>query len=66
LKVLIVDSLWVVSGSTNWSMSGKQQQDNQLTVSQNPVLAAQYRTILDINHVEMLKQMAKTATPATT
>jgi phosphatidylserine/phosphatidylglycerophosphate/cardiolipin synthase-like enzyme len=64
LKVLIVDSLWVVSGSTNWSMSGEQAQDNQLTVSQNPVLAAQYRTILDINHVEMLKQMAKTATPA--
>ena len=61
LKVLIVDSLWVVSGSTNWSMSGEQAQDNQLTVSQNPVLAAQYRTILDINHVEMLKQMAAAA-----
>jgi hypothetical protein len=44
-------------------MSGEQAQDNQLTVSQNPVLAAQYRTILDINHVEMLKQMAKNTTP---
>lgn len=61
LKVLIVDGVWVVSGSTNWSMSGEQQQDNQLTITQNAVLAAQYRSILDINHVEMLKQMAAAA-----
>lgn len=62
LKVMIVDGLYVVSGSTNWSLSGEQQQDNQLTVTQNAVLAAQYRSILDINHTEMLKQMA--AAPA--
>ncbi len=61
LKVMIVDGVWVVSGSTNWSLSGEQQQDNQLTVTNNSVLAAQYRAILDINHIEMLKQMAATA-----
>lgn len=61
LKVLIVDGVWVVSGSTNWSLSGEQAQDNQLTITQNAVLAAQYRAILDTNHVEMLKQMAQAA-----
>jgi phosphatidylserine/phosphatidylglycerophosphate/cardiolipin synthase-like enzyme len=64
LKVMIVDGLWVVSGSTNWSLSGEQQQDNQLTVTQNAVLAAQYRSILDVNHIEMLKQMAASAAKA--
>ncbi len=64
LKVLIVDGVWVVSGSTNWSLSGEQQQDNQITVTQNAVLAAQYRSILDANHIEMLKQQARVAQPA--
>ena len=63
LKVLIVDGLFIVSGSTNWSLSGEEQQDNELIVHRNAVLAAQYRSILDINHTEMLKQMA--ARPAT-
>lgn len=61
LKVLIVDGLYVVSGSTNWSLSGEEQQDNELSVHRNAVLAAQYRSILDINHTEMLKQQAARA-----
>ena len=61
LKVMIVDGLYVVSGSTNWSLSGEEQQDNQLTVTQNAVLAAQYRSILDLNHCEMQRQMAAKA-----
>jgi phosphatidylserine/phosphatidylglycerophosphate/cardiolipin synthase-like enzyme len=64
LKVMIVDGQWVVSGSTNWSLSGEQLQDNQLTVTQNAVLAAQYRSILDINHTEQLRQMAAAALKA--
>jgi hypothetical protein len=60
LKVMIVDGLWVVSGSTNWSLSGETQQDNELRVTQNAVLAAQYRSILDVNHDAMLKQMSAT------
>lgn len=61
LKVLIVDGLYVISGSTNWSLSGEQLQDNQLTLHRNAIVAAEYRTVLDINHAEMLRQMAKRA-----
>lgn len=58
LKVMIVDGLYVVEGSTNWSISGETQQDNQLSVWQNANIAATYRAILDRNHDAMLKQMA--------
>lgn len=57
LKVMIVDGIYVVSGSTNWSIGGETKQDNELTIHKNAVLAAQYRSILDRNHTEMLKQM---------
>lgn len=61
LKVLIVDGLYVVTGSTNWSLSGEQKQDNQLTLHRNAIVAAEYRTVLDINHSAMVKQMAARA-----
>jgi hypothetical protein len=61
LKVLIVDGEYVVTGSTNWSISGEEKQDNQLTVLRSAIVAAGYRAILDINHTEMLKQMARNA-----
>lgn len=57
LKVLIVDGLYVVSGSTNWSLSGEGAQDNQLTIQNDPVIASEYRAILDRNHAAMLAQM---------
>lgn len=59
LKVLIVDGVYTVSGSTNWSISGESEQDNQLTIDRNAVIAAETRTILDLNHDWMLKQMAE-------
>ena len=34
LKILIVDGVYTVKGSTNWSVSGEGQQDNELTLSQ--------------------------------
>jgi hypothetical protein len=46
-----------VKGSTNWSLSGEQQQDNELSLSRNAVIAAETRAILDLNHDFMLKQM---------
>jgi phosphatidylserine/phosphatidylglycerophosphate/cardiolipin synthase-like enzyme len=61
LKVLIIDGEYAVTGSTNWSISGEEKQDNQLTILHSAIVAATYRTILDINHTEMLKQMAKKA-----
>jgi phosphatidylserine/phosphatidylglycerophosphate/cardiolipin synthase-like enzyme len=60
LKIVIVDGVYTVKGSTNWSLSGEQQQDNELTLSRNAVIAAEARAILDLNHDFMLKQMVGT------
>jgi phosphatidylserine/phosphatidylglycerophosphate/cardiolipin synthase-like enzyme len=59
LKVLIVDGVYTVTGSTNWSISGESEQDNQLTLSRNAVIASEMRAVLDLNHDWMLKQMAE-------
>jgi phosphatidylserine/phosphatidylglycerophosphate/cardiolipin synthase-like enzyme len=60
LKIVIVDGVYTVKGSTNWSLSGEEQQDNELTLSRNAVIAAETRAILDLNHDFMLKQMVGT------
>ncbi len=57
-KLLVVDGLYTVTGSTNWSFGGEELQDNQLTVSRDPLAAAEARTIIDLDHDDMLKQMA--------
>ncbi len=64
LKVLIVDGVYTVTGSTNWSISGESEQDNQLTLDRNAVVAAELRAVLDLNHDWMLKQMAEARTGA--
>jgi phosphatidylserine/phosphatidylglycerophosphate/cardiolipin synthase-like enzyme len=60
LKIVIVDGVYTVKGSTNWSLSGEEQQDNELSLSRNAVVAAETRAILDLNHDFMLKQMVGT------
>jgi phosphatidylserine/phosphatidylglycerophosphate/cardiolipin synthase-like enzyme len=57
MKVAVVDGLYVIDGSTNWSLSGEQKQDNQLGVRRNTAIARHYSDILDANHAAMLKQM---------
>jgi phosphatidylserine/phosphatidylglycerophosphate/cardiolipin synthase-like enzyme len=58
MKIVIVDGVYTVRGSTNWSLAGEQKQDNELTVHNNAVIAAETRAELDRNHDAMLKQMA--------
>lgn len=57
-KVCIVDGVWFIGGSTNWSISGEEKQDNQLDVIQDAVVCAEARTVLDIEHDSALQQMA--------
>ncbi len=57
LKIVIVDGVYTVKGSTNWSLSGEQAQDNEITLSRSAVVAAETRAVLDLNHDFMLKQM---------
>jgi hypothetical protein len=56
LKVCIVDGLYVVSGSTNWSDSGETKQDNELVIHRSARIAARYGAVLDLNHAAMLRQ----------
>jgi phosphatidylserine/phosphatidylglycerophosphate/cardiolipin synthase-like enzyme len=57
-KLLVVDGLYLITGSTNWSFGGEELQDNQLTLSRDPLSAAEARTVIDLDHDDMLKQMA--------
>ena len=46
MKIVIVDGVYTVRGSTNWSLAGEQKQDNELTIHNNAVIAAETRAEL--------------------
>ena len=58
-KMLIVDGIWTVTGSTNWSLNGEQKQDNEATFTLNANVAAEARHILDLSHAKALTDMAR-------
>lgn len=55
-KMVIVDGIWRITGSTNWSVSGESLQDNEMTVLQSASACAEARHILDIEHDNALMQ----------
>lgn len=54
LKDVVVDGLFVATGSTNWSTSGQFAQDNALTVVRNAVLAAEVTARIGAIHQHIL------------
>jgi phosphatidylserine/phosphatidylglycerophosphate/cardiolipin synthase-like enzyme len=60
-KLMVIDGLYLVTGSTNWSFGGENEQDNQLTLTRDPIACAEARAVIDLDHDVMLKQMAAAA-----
>lgn len=58
LKLCVVDGLYTIQGSTNWSLSGEQKQNNECSIVRDPTFAAESRAKIDLTFSEMLKQAA--------
>ena len=59
VKLIVVDGIITIQGSTNLSATGENLQNNECTFILDPVFAAEKRARLDKIHDEMLMQMAR-------
>jgi len=64
LKMLVVDGLYTLSGSTNWSSDGQSKQNNESTIHMDRAIAHEATTILNAEHQVMLTQMAGKSRPS--
>lgn len=55
LKMMIVDGVDLVTGSTNWSAGGETKQDNELTVHRNAARCAEARARIDAIHANIVQ-----------
>lgn len=60
MKTVVIDNIWVVQGSTNWSDAGERLQDNEFSITADPYVAGEARARIDAIHANML---AKKETP---
>lgn len=56
MKLFVVDSLFTVAGSTNLSVSGETLQDNEMTVHQDPFVAAEATNRLNHLHAYVAQE----------
>jgi len=56
LKLCVVDGLYTIQGSTNWSLSGEQKQNNELTVIKDRTVAQDAIHKIALTYAEMLAQ----------
>lgn len=58
-KIMIIDGIIRISGSTNWSLAGEQKQDNELTIVWDAVVAAEARSVVDLEHNKALTKAGR-------
>jgi PLD-like domain len=56
MKTMVVDGVWLVTGSTNWSDAAEKLQDNELTIRYSPIEANEARIRIAHIHQHMLSR----------